>query len=302
MQNPNILERIRGLKKERNAVLLAHLYQLPEIQDIADFVGDSLDLSRKARETQADVIVFCGVRFMAETAKILNPGKTVLLPRKNAGCPMADTITPEDIARLKQRHPGAAVVCYVNSSAGTKALSDICCTSSNAVKITASLKEKEIIFVPDKNLGQYVARFLPEKHVILWDGSCPVHDSVSVADVQKAQAAFPGAPVLAHPECRPEVLALADFTGSTSQIIDYAVQSEQQAFIILTESGVLHRLRQVCPGKQFYMLHPAMVCPDMKVTTLSDVYDALYEMQYPVELDKRVIGQAAVCLDRMLAV
>jgi quinolinate synthase len=302
LQNTKEYQRIIDLKKEKNAVVLAHLYQWPQIQDIADFVGDSLDLSRKARDTDADVIVFCGVWFMAETAKILSPQKTVLLPRMDAGCPMADMVTPEDIARLRQEHPDAAVVCYVNSSAEIKAASDICCTSSNAIKVVQSLKEEEIIFVPDRNLGHYVSRFTPKKRFILFDGYCPTHNKILPQDVDNVRAARPKAPVLVHPECTPEVVDKADFIGSTTQIIDYAAASEEKEFIIGTEVGVLHRLQQLCPDKRFYSLHAAMVCPNMKKTTLTDLHNALENMQHKIELDEQLIKKAAVSLDRMLSI
>ena len=290
------------MKKEHNAVIIAHLYQWPEVQDIADFVGDSLELSRKARDTDADVIVFCGVWFMAETAKILSPQKTVLIPEKNAGCPMADMITAQDVIDLRKKHPLAAVVCYVNSSAEVKAQCDICCTSSNAVRVVASLKEKEIIFVPDRNLGNYVSRFITDKKFILFDGFCPTHNKISSKDVENVRAVRPGVPILVHPECTPEVIALADFTGSTAQIIDYAVKSEQKEFIIGTEIGVLHRLQKLCPDKKFYALHAAMVCPNMKKTTLESIYNSLDKMQYKIELDNEIISKASVSLERMLLV
>jgi len=296
------IQEIYELKKERNAVILAHLYQWPEVQDIADFVGDSLDLSRRAKDTRADVIVFCGVRFMAETAKILSPDKTVLLPALHAGCPMADMVTPDDVARLRKAHPDAAVVCYVNSSAEIKAVSDICCTSSNAVKVVSSLKEDEIIFVPDRNLGHYVSTFLPAKRFILFDGFCPTHNKISPADVEKVRAARPDSPILVHPECIPDVAALADFTGSTAQIIEYAVKSDRQEFVIGTEIGVLHRLQQLCPAKRFYSLHAALVCPNMKKTSLTNVHDALKNLQFRIELDDQLIRQASVSLERMLAI
>ncbi len=295
-------EAIRRLKQERNSVILAHLYQWPQVQDIADFVGDSLDLSRKARDTDADVIVFCGVRFMAETAKILSPRKTVLLPEKYAGCPMADMIGPGDVARLREEHPGAAVVCYVNSSAEIKAMSDICCTSSNAVKVVLSLSEEEIIFIPDRNLGHYVSRFVPAKKVYLFDGFCPTHDRIRPEDVRRAREARPDALLLVHPECRPDVAELADFTGSTSQIIDFAVRSDRKEFLIGTEMGILHRLEQLCPDKRFFILNTAMVCPNMKKTTLKSVYDALDRMQYAIEVDEGIRTRAVTSLDRMLAV
>lgn len=302
MQGTNEIRDIIDLKKDRNAVILAHLYQWPEVQDIADFVGDSLDLSKKARDTEADVIVFCGVSFMAETAKIVNPKKTVLLPEPAAGCPMADMADAQDIIRLRQEHPDAAVVCYVNSSAEVKAESDICCTSSNAVKIVGSLKEDEIIFVPDRNLGHYVSLFFPDKKFILHEGYCPTHNKILAEDVRKARAARPGIPILAHPECRPEVLELSDYIGSTAQIIDYAVKSDGKQFIIGTEMGVLHRLEKLCPDKRFYSLHPALVCPNMKKTTLTSVLHSLDKLQYKVELDSLLMEKAAVSIERMLSV
>lgn len=302
MQKSIDIRDIQNLKEKRNAVILAHLYQWPEVQDIADFVGDSLDLSRKARDTGADVIVFCGVWFMAETAKIISPEKTVLLPEPDAGCPMADMVTPEDVELLRKEHPNAAVVCYVNSSAEVKAVSDICCTSSNAIRVVGSLKEKEIIFVPDRNLGHYVSRFFPEKRFILFDGFCPTHNKITVTDMEQVRAAHPDTPILVHPECVPEVVNRADFTGSTAQIIDHAVNSGREEFIIGTEIGVLHRLQKLCPGKRFYSLHAAMVCPNMKKTTPLSVYDALDKMQYKIELDAQVIKKASVSLARMLAV
>lgn len=302
MQNSEYIEEIMRMKRERNAVIIAHLYQWPEVQDIADFVGDSLELSRKAKDTDADVIVFCGVSFMAETAKILSPDKVVLLPERLAGCPMADMIEPEDVARLKAEHPGAAVVCYVNSSAEIKAVSDICCTSSNAVRVVESLEEEEIIFIPDRNLGHYVSTFVPSKKFILFDGFCPTHNKIKASDVLEAREARPEAPILVHPECVPEVVALADFTGSTAQIIDFAVKSDSREFIIGTEVGVLHRLEKLCPGKKFYALNAAMVCPNMKKTSLKSVYDSLREMKYVIEVDKEVRLKAVAGLDRMLAV
>jgi len=302
LQTSNEIQDILKLKKERKAVILAHLYQWPEVQDIADFVGDSLDLSRKAKDTEADVIVFCGVKFMAETAKIVNPHKTVLLPAPGAGCPMADMVTALDVENLRKAHPAAAVVCYVNSSAEVKAVSDICCTSSNAVRIVESLKEDDIIFVPDRNLGHYVSRFFPAKRFILFDGFCPTHNKISSADVKKVRDLRPETSILVHPECKPEVLDLSDFIGSTAQIIDYAVKSDRQEFIIGTEIGVLHRLQQLCPDKRFFSLHAAIVCPNMKKTTLASVYDSLDKLQYKIELDEQLIQKASVSLERMLSI
>ncbi len=302
MGNEEMIQKIMEWKTERNAVIIAHLYQWPEIQDIADFVGDSLELSRKARDTEADVIVFCGVWFMAETAKILSPGKVVLLPERDAGCPMADMITAGDVEALRRENPKAAVVCYVNSSAEVKAVSDICCTSSNAVRVVASLKEKEIIFVPDRNLGHYVSRFLPDTKFILYDGFCPTHNRISPWDVEKARLSRPNALVLVHPEVIPAVVDMADFTGSTAQIIDFAMQSNETEFLIGTEIGVIHRLQLLCPEKRFYALHAAMVCPNMKKTTLDSVYQSLETMQYRIELDDDIIRRARVSLSRMLLV
>lgn len=297
-----LVKEIQELKEKRNALILAHLYQWPEVQDVADFVGDSLELSRKAVATDADVIVFCGVWFMAETTKILNPSKTVLLPEPNAGCPMADMVTAADVLALRAKYPAAAVVCYVNSSAEVKAASDICCTSSNAIKVVKSLKAEQIIFVPDRNLGHYISRFVPEKQFILYEGYCPTHEKISLEDVKKARLAQPGAPILAHPECRPEVIDAVDFVGSTKQIIDYAVNSKAEELIIGTEIGVLHRLQLLCPEKRFYSLHSAIVCPNMKKNKLSTVRDSLLHLEYQMELDEEVRKKAAVSVERMLAI
>lgn len=296
-----ILKEIEKWKKQRNALILAHLYQRPEIQDIADLVGDSLELSKKARDTEADVIVFCGVWFMAETAKILNPQKTVLIPNPEAGCPMADMVKAEDVTALRQKYPDAAVVCYVNSSAAVKAVSDICCTSANALKVVKSLQEDRVIFVPDRNLGHYISGFVKDKEIVLFDGYCPTHQKISVDDTAKMRRQHRKAPILAHPECPPDVLAQADFVGSTKQIINYVVDSEKDDFVIGTEGGVLHKLKQLCPEKAFHLLQEEIVCPDMKKTDLLTLRDALKEMKYEVELDPIVIEKASVSLERMLA-
>jgi quinolinate synthase len=297
-----IKQEIEVLKRDRNAVVLAHLYTHPEVQDLADIVGDSLDLSRKAMEAKADVIVFCGVRFMAETAKILNPGRTVLLPEPDAGCPMADMVTAEDLARLRSEYPDAAFMCYVNSSAEVKAACDICCTSTNAVAVAQSLAEPQIVFVPDQNLGHYISRFVPEKQVILFSGFCPIHHSMAPEDVAEARAQHPGAPVLAHPECPPAVLDQADFVGSTMRIITFAGKSDAKEFIIGTEPGVLYRMQNLNPEKHFYPLRIASRCANMKKTTPENLLDALLRMQVPVELDARIIEEASGSLKRMFAV
>ncbi len=298
----DIVDRILELKEQNNAVILAHLYQMPEIQDVADFVGDSLELARKAKQTDADVIVFCGVWFMAETAKILNPAKTVLLPERAAGCPMADMVTRADVIRLKQEHPEAAVVCYVNSSADVKAESDISCTSSNAVRVVQSLPNKEIIFVPDQNLARYVARFCPDKTFILHPGFCPTHQKIIAADVAAARAQNPGVPILVHPECVPEVIDLADFVGSTAQIIDRAIKGEEKKFLIGTESGVLYRLKQLCPEKEYVALRTGLVCPNMKKTSINSLLQSLELMQYEMVLSPEIIRKASNSVERMLAI
>ena len=293
---------IQYLKKQHNAVILAHNYQLDEVQEVADYVGDSFYLSKVAASTKQDVIVFCGVRFMAETAKILSSEKVVLLPESGAGCPMAEMITAEDVRDLKAKHPGASVVCYVNSTAEVKAESDICCTSANAVKIIQSLPEKQVIFVPDENLGQYIAQKVPDKQFILWQGYCATHAKVKPEDVKKAKEHYPEAKVLIHPECTPQVVALADFVGSTSAIIGYAEQSAAKTFIIGTEMGVLYNLQASQPDKQFFLLHPGLVCPNMKKTRLQSVYDALIHNQYEITVEEEIALQARKALSRMLEV
>jgi len=295
-----IISEINRLKREKNAVILAHYYQTDDLQEIADFVGDSFDLSRKAKDTDADVIVFCGVRFMAESAKILSPQKAVLLPVPGAGCPMADMVTPEDIRRLRARYPKAAVVCYVNSSCAVKAESDVCVTSSNAVKIVKALDERRIIFVPDQNLGRYVAQQIPDKEVILHSGFCPVHQRLTEADVETAKAENPGALLLAHPECTQAVLKHADYVGSTAQILRYAEASAARAFLIATEEGVLHELVKQSPGKTFVPLTKTLVCADMKKTSLEDLRDALKYERFQIQLDKDLMNRARRCLERML--
>ena len=298
----NIQEEILKLKREKNAVILAHIYQDGAVQDIADITGDSLELSRKAAEVKSDVIVFCGVKFMAESAKILNPGKTVLLPVIDAGCPMADMVTAEDVIAHRKAHPDAAVVCYVNSSAETKAECDICCTSSNAVKVVRSLDEKKVIFVPDENLGSYVASQVPEKEMILHKGYCIVHKRVLEDEVRKAKEALPNALLLVHPECTPDVVAQADFIGSTAQIINYAKESTHGEFIISTEMGILHVLQKQNPDKKFYMASPKLVCSNMKKTHIEDVLHSLQNMEHEIILEEDLIKRARKSLDRMLQV
>jgi len=302
MDKKALTKDILALKQERNAVIVAHNYQIDDVQAVADVIGDSFALSKYCASVPQDVIVFCGVHFMAESAKILSPQKTVLLPEINAGCPMADMVTAEDVRALKRNHPHAAVVCYINTSAAVKAESDICCTSSNAVKVIQSLAEEEIIFVPDKNLGNYIAKKVPEKRMIIWDGYCVTHHRVTLEDVQKAKKAHPDAVLLVHPECRPEVVELADFVGSTRQIIDFAAASKEKKFIIGTEMGVLFSLKRNNPEKTFYLLSPGLICPNMKRTRLESVYNALKQMRYPIELAEEILVKARTSLERMLKV
>ncbi len=293
---------IQRLKQERNAVILAHNYQLEEVQRVADYVGDSFYLSKLAANSQQDVIVFCGVRFMAETVKIVSPTKTVLLPEKDAGCPLAEMITAEGLRILKSQHPGVPVVCYINSSAEVKAESDICCTSANAVKIVASLPERKVIFVPDENLGDYVAKQVPDKELVLWKGHCVTHAKVQPKDVHQVRELYPTAKILIHPECNPAVAALADFVGSTSEIIRYAQLSEESTFVIGTEMGVVCTLKETLPNKQFFLLHPGLVCPNMKKTRLESVYRALNDQQYEIHVESEYALRAQLTLQRMLEV
>lgn len=302
MTNNELINKILELKEKRNAIIVAHNYQIDEVQEVADIVGDSFALSKYCATTNADVIVFCGVHFMAESAKILSPEKTVLLPEIDAGCPMADMVTAEELREAKKKYPDAAVVCYINSSAEVKAESDICCTSSNVVNVVRSLKQKDIIFIPDQNLGSYVASMVPEKNIILWQGFCPTHHRVGVDEVIKVRELHPDALLLAHPECRPDVVAAADYVGSTKNIIDYASNSSNKKFIIGTEMGVLFKLKKDNPNKTFYLLSKGMVCPNMKKTTLKSVYNALNEMKYNIELEEGIRVAAQRSLERMLEV
>lgn len=293
---------ILRLKKERNAVIVAHFYQDGEIQDIADKVGDSFELSRYCATTESKLIVFCGVHFMAESAKILSPEKTVLLPAIDAGCPMADMVNVEGLRKLKQKYPDAAVVCYVNTTAAVKAECDICCTSSIAEKVVRSLPNKQILFLPDRNLGQYVAKQVPEKDFIFWAGYCPTHNALTTMHVQEAREAHPNALMAIHPEAPPEVVDLADFTGSTKQIIDFCTQSDAQEFIIGTEEGILHQLHNKNPDKTFHMLKYRFVCPNMKKTSLDVLYESLRDMKHEITLDDETIKKASLSLERMLQV
>jgi len=301
MQN-KLADEILKLKKERNAIILAHNYQVSEVQDVADIVGDSYSLSQHAASTSSDVIVFCGVHFMAESAKILSPDKTVLLPVKSAGCPMADMVTAPRLREMKAEYPDAAVVCYVNSSAEVKAESDICCTSSNALKVVQSVKNKQVVFVPDENLGSYVASKVKDKEVILWKGFCITHKRVKAEEVLKIRQLHPNAKILMHPECTPEVQKLADFLGSTSEIIKYARELSERDIIIGTEEGVLHTLRKQNTNKNFYLLSTGLICTNMKKTRLEDVHNALLNMQYEIHVDEDIRLKALKSLEEMLKI
>ncbi len=298
----NYKEEIKKLKAERNAIILAHNYQVPEVQDIADVVGDSFALSKHAAETDHEVIVFCGVHFMAESAKILSPNKTVLLPAKDAGCPMADMITADKLRAMKAQYPEAAVVCYVNSSAEVKAECDICCTSSNAVKVIQSLKAKQIIFAPDENLGSFIAQKVPEKEIILWKGFCITHKRVKAEEVLKIKELHPEAKILMHPECSVEVQKLADFLGSTSEIIKKAKEIPEKDIIIGTEEGIMHILKKQSPDKRFYLLSPGLICANMKKTRIEDVYLSLLNMQHEIKVDEDIRVKALKSLEEMLKI
>ena len=296
----SIRDEILRLKKERNAIILAHNYQIGAIQDIADLTGDSLELSRAAATMEGEVIIFCGVDFMAETASILSPEKTVLLPAPDACCPMAEMITSPELEMVKSRYPDAAVVCYVNTSAEVKAASDICCTSANAVQVVNSVHQDTVIFVPDRNLARYTARFT-DKEVLPWEGFCIVHDQIRKEDVQAAQKRHPGAVVLVHPECRPEVIDLADTVASTSGIIREVCSSQRKEFIIGTETGILHRIHKECPSKKCYPLSETAVCRNMKKTDLGKVRDALKNLQPQIHVPEDIARRARSAIDRMLA-
>lgn len=301
MDQKQLIDEIRRLAGERDALILAHNYQRDEIQALADICGDSLALSQEAARTDRRVIVFCGVHFMAESAAILAPEKTVLLPRADAGCPMADMITADGVRLMRERHPGAPVVTYVNSSADVKAESDICCTSANAVRVVNSLDADEVILTPDRNLARYIERHTG-KRCHIWDGYCPTHERLTVAEVRAVQAEYPDAVFMAHPECPPEILDIADHICSTSGMYDYARQSPAQRFIVGTEAGILYRLRLENPGKEFILPTTRLICPNMKLTALEDVHRALQTMSPRITVPAAVRERARLALDRMLAV
>lgn len=300
----NYIDEIKKLKREKNAIVLAHCYQNVEIDEIADYVGDSLFLSQKAKETDADMIIFAGVYFMAQTAKILNPNKKVVLPNSsNAGCAMADMINLQQLRTFKNKYPNIPVVCYINSTAEVKSECDICCTSSNAVNIVASLNAEKVLFVPDRNLGRWVEKQLGNVEVITYDGCCPIHNNFVPNGIKETKLKYPNAKVLAHPECREEFLNLADYVGSTSGILNYVKNSSEKEFIIATEKGVIDRLKRDYPNKLFYSIDDKpVVCQSMKLNSLEDIYLALKNETPSIEVDKEIAQKAIKCIDRMLEV
>ena len=302
-----LMEEIRDLARRRNAIVLAHNYQVADVQDVADFTGDSLGLALEAQKTDAEVIVFCGVHFMAESAKIMNPDKRVLLPNLSAGCSLADSITPESLEDWKARYPGYAVVTYINSTAEVKALSDICCTSANAVSIVRSLSSDKILFTPDRNLGNWVKKQVPEKDIVVYDGVCPTHDVLRGSNVTKVRSTFPDAVVIAHPECREDIIALADEVCSTTAMLDRIARHPQtKTFIVATESGIIHQMKKRYPDKEFIpadgCIGCRLHCPYMKMITLAAVKRALVEDKFAIDVEPDVMEGARLALERMLSV
>ncbi len=293
----DLIAQIVSLKKEKNAILLAHNYQRPEIFEVADFIGDSLELCRKAATTDAERIVFCGVHFMAESAAVLNPSKKVLLPALDAGCALSDMITAEQLREKKKQFPDAAVVCYVNCTADVKAESDVCCTSSNAAAVVRALPQKQILFVPDKNLAHYVSKQVPEKEIIAWDGFCPIHHRITVDVLMRSKAIHPEAKLVVHPECQAPVLEIADCVASTSKMADYCRNSDAKEFIIITECGLINRLLKEMPDKKFYTV--CNMCYDMKKNTLESIVDALEHDQYEIRIPADVMERAQRAFRRM---
>lgn len=297
-----LIEKINILKKEKNAVILAHCYQNIEVDEVADFVGDSLYLSQQAAKTDADIIVFAGVYFMAQTAKMLSPDKKVLLPRRESGCLMADMINLQQLREFKAKYPGVPAVCYINSTAEVKSECDMCVTSSNALRVVKSMGAEKILFLPDTYLGKWIERQLNGVEVITFPGFCPTHLRIKPEDVMNARAMYPDALVLAHPECHQSVTELADYVGSTTGIMDYARKSHAKSFIIATEKGVVDRLQRDIPEKQFILIKDNIICPNMKWHTLTDIYNALIYEQYEITVDEEISRKAVKCIDRMLEV
>lgn len=296
----DLQQEIKRLKEEKNAVLLAHNYQMTEVQEIADHLGDSLGLSKIAANIEQDIIVFAGVKFMAETAKILSPDKMVLLPRLDAGCPMADMIVPEELIELKAAHPDAKVVTYVNSSVEIKAESDACCTSANAVEVVQNIDAEKIIFVPDRNLGSYVQKMVPHKEIILFEGYCYVHNRIKKEELEEMKKHYPEARVVVHPEVRMELIDMADEVLSTSGMLNYVKQSAAKQFIVATEQGLIERMKRENPGKELYPAYRPKICSNMKRTSLRDIYASLTEEKYQITIRPEIAKKAVHALDEML--
>ena len=301
MKLEGIIARITDLRKKNNAIILAHNYQLPEVQDISDLLGDSLDLSMKAKKTNADNIIFCGVDFMAESAKILNPEKNVIIPDIDARCPMANMVDLKDLEKLKNKNPDAKVVAYINTTSDVKAISDVCCTSSNGVKVVKSLKSEKVIFVPDKNLGSYIQRFVPEKQMILWPGMCTTHHRISKQDIFKLKKEHTESEVLVHPECRPEIIDIADHVFSTNGMVNYAKNSDVKEFIIGTEKELCYRLKNENPNKMFHPIKSA-ICPNMKKITLEKVLNSLETLEPKIHLSEDIMERAKNPLQKMMEI
>lgn len=296
----NFIDEIKKLKKEKNAIVLTHCYQPVEIDEISDFVGDSFYLSKKAAETNAEIIVFAGVYFMAQSAKLLNPKKKVLLPNLNSGCFMADMIDVELLKEFKSKHPNIPTVCYINSTAEVKAECDICCTSSNAIDVVKSLKAKEILFLPDTYLGKWIEKRLGNIKVITYNGFCPTHLKIRVEDIELARKKHPDSKILAHPECHTSVSTMADFTGSTKEIMEYAKKTQFKKYIIATEKGVLDRLKRDCPEKEFHLIKDDIICKNMKWNSIEDIYNALLNEQHEISINKEIQKKAFECINKMM--
>jgi len=299
----DIINKIKELKKDKNVIILTHCYQNIEIDEVSDFVGDSLYLSKMAAQTNADIIIFAGVYFMAQSAKLLSPNKKVLMPNINAGCEMADMITVEKLKKLKEKYPNLPVVCYINSTAEVKALCDVCCTSSNAVDVIKNLNAEKIIFVPDNYLGKFVESKLDNTEIITFDGCCPIHQKITVEDIKKARIDYPKAVVLAHPECNQEVVKASDFVGSTKQIMDFVLNTDYKQYVIATGKGVVDRLNRDSKNnnwdKEFILINENIICPDMKKNTLQDILQVLETEENEITLDDEVIETGRKCIDKM---
>ena len=302
----NLINKIKELKKEKNAIILTHCYQNVEIDEVSDFVGDSLYLSKMAAQTNADIILFAGVYFMAQSAKLLSPNKKVLLPEINSGCMMADMINVENLKSFKAKYPNIPVVCYINSTAEVKALCDVCCTSSNAIDVVKNLKSDKVLFVPDNFLGKYVQQQLPNIEIITFNGFCPIHQRIRIEEIEQARKNYPNAIILTHPECNQEVAKRSDFIGSTKEIMEYVVKSDKKQFVIATEKGVVDRLNRDSKkynwNKEFILINENIICPDMKKNTLENIYQALLEEKNVIEIDSDIAKKATQCIEKMFEI